>query len=174
MKTNNRGQEVEHKDNGSNLSSAVAGLVIGGLAGAGAALLLAPQSGKETREQIQQKTVEIRDRTTETVGDAVAQVKSKTHQIKEDVQDKAHQITAGIQHKTDQIKVGASDKADQIKAEVNDKVDQIKAEVHYKAEEMQRQGQEMVVDQLDRVSAAAEAGKAAVAPDYEKTTAKRH
>jgi len=173
MKNNNRGQEVGHKDNGSNVSSAVAGLVIGGLAGAGAALLLAPQSGKETREQIQQKTVEIRDRTTETVGDAVAQVKSKTHQIKEDVQDKAHQITAGIQHKTDQIKVGASDKADQIKAEVNEKVDQIKAEVHYKAEELQRHGQEMIVDQLDRVSAAAEAGKAAIAPEPEKMTAKR-
>jgi len=173
MKKNNQEQETMHKGNGDSVAPALAGLVIGGLAGAGAALLLAPQSGKETREQIQQKGVELRDRTTETVENAVAQVKSKTHEIKDGVQDKAHQITAGMHDKADQMKAGASEKADQIKAEVNDKVDQIKADVHNKAEEMQRHGQEMLVDQLDRVSAAAEAGKAAVAPEPEKMTAKR-
>ena len=41
----------EHKTN--TAAPVVAGLVIGGLAGAGVALLLAPQSGKETRTQIQ-------------------------------------------------------------------------------------------------------------------------
>ena len=130
MKTENREKEVEHKDNGSNVTSAVAGLLIGGLAGAGAALLLAPQSGKETRAQIQQKTIELRDRTAETVGDKVEQVKSKTHQLT--------------------------------------------AEVRGKAGELQHQGQDLIAEQLDRVSAAAEAGKAAIkSSESEPATARK-
>jgi len=128
MKKATNEKEVQHKDNGGNAgSAAVAGLVIGGLAGAGAALLLAPQSGKETREQIQQKTSEIRDRTSEKVEGAVSQVKSQ-------VKSKTHEITSNL---------------------------------HGKAEELQHQGQEIIVDQLDRVSAAAEAGKAALTPEPE-------
>ncbi len=129
MKNDTQEQEVEHKDGGNPTSSALAGLLIGGLAGAGAALLLAPQSGKETRDQIQQKTLELRDRTAETVEGAVSQVKSQTRRI-----------TSGVREK---------------------------------AEELQHQGQEMIAEQLDRVSAAAEAGKAAIAPETEKTSAKK-
>jgi len=125
MKNDNREKEVTHKDNASVASSTVAGLVIGGLAGAGAALLFAPQSGKETRQQIQQKTVELRDRTAETVGEAVSQVKSKTHQMT-----------------------------------VN---------LHDKAEELQQQGKEMIAEKLERVSTAADAGKAALTNEPEKT-----
>lgn len=134
MKNDNHEDEVLHKDNGSNASSALAGLLIGGLAGAGAALLLAPQSGKETREQIQQKTIELRDRTAETVEDAVSQVKSKTHQIT--------------------------------------------SNLHGKVEELQHQGQEMIAEQLERVSVAAEAGKVALThnaePELGKKTGKNH
>lgn len=122
MKQATKKQEVQHKDNANVAGSAVAGLLIGGLAGAGAALLLAPQSGKETREQIQQKSIELRDRTTETVEEAVTQVKAKTQQI------------AGT--------------------------------LHDKAEELQHQGQEKIAEQLDRVSAAAEAGKAALTSEH--------
>jgi len=89
MKTND--QEFEHTDS-MNAKPVLAGLLLGGLAGAGAMLLLAPQSGKETRAQIQQKTMELRDRTTETVEEAIAQAKSKTHQIKADVREKAGEL----------------------------------------------------------------------------------
>ena len=44
-----------------------AGLVIGGLVGATLALLLAPQSGEETRTMIKDKAIELRDSATETV-----------------------------------------------------------------------------------------------------------
>lgn len=114
----NTNQEYEHQDSTNGAKPVLAGLLIGGLAGAGAMLLLAPQSGKETRTLIQQKTFELRDRTMETVDDAVEQIKSKTHQITEDVRGKA--------------------------------------------EEVQQQGQDILVKQLDHVSAAAQAGKAAV------------
>jgi len=152
MKKDNQEQEVEHKDAGSNATSAIAGLVIGGLAGAGAALLLAPQSGKETRAQIQEKTIEIRDRAAESVDDAVAQVKSKTHEISDGVRGKAKEL----QHQGQDL--------------LTDQVDNVRGKAH----ELQHKGQEMIVDQLDHISAAAEAGKAAIAPEPEKTTVKKH
>ena len=39
-----------------------AGLVIGGLVGAAAAMLLAPQSGEETRALIRDKSIELKDK----------------------------------------------------------------------------------------------------------------
>jgi len=56
-----------------------AGIFVGGLIGAGAMLLWAPQSGKQTRDQIQNKGVQLRDRVTDTVDDTVAQVRDDVH-----------------------------------------------------------------------------------------------
>ncbi|KAF0108041.1 MAG: hypothetical protein FD146_1339 [Anaerolineaceae bacterium] len=42
------------------------GFVVGGVAGAVAALLLAPQSGVETRAMIKDKSIELRDKAVET------------------------------------------------------------------------------------------------------------
>ena len=39
-----------------------AGLVLGGLVGAAAAMLLAPQSGEETRAMIRDKSIELKDK----------------------------------------------------------------------------------------------------------------
>ena len=89
MKNTNQEFEVQKTNTA---GPVVAGLVLGGLAGAGVALLLAPQSGKETRAQIQQKTMELRDRTAVTVDEAISQVKSKTQQLTEDVREKAGEL----------------------------------------------------------------------------------
>ncbi len=55
-------QETELHSN--NIVSVLAGMLIGGLAGAVTMLLLAPQSGKRTRIQTQEKGIELRDRAT--------------------------------------------------------------------------------------------------------------
>jgi gas vesicle protein len=47
------------------------GFLIGGLAGFGAAILLTPQSGKKTRIQIGEKSIELQDRATDTYDDLV-------------------------------------------------------------------------------------------------------
>ena len=49
------------------------GFVVGGLAGAVTALLIAPQSGEETRAIIKEKSIELADRAGETVDDAYTQ-----------------------------------------------------------------------------------------------------
>ncbi|RPI34268.1 MAG: YtxH domain-containing protein [Chloroflexota bacterium] len=53
-----------------NFSSLVKGLLIGGLVGAGVALLSAPRTGMETREMIRDKSMEIKDRAMETAEEA--------------------------------------------------------------------------------------------------------
>jgi len=94
------------------------GLLIGGLAGAATMLLLAPQSGKETRAQIQTKSIELRDRTTGMMKDALAHVRSDTREI-----------TSGVRGRAGQLK---------------------------------QLGKDKLVEQMDRVSAALDAGKTAV------------
>lgn len=109
----NENQEYRHPTN--NMLSVLLGMLIGGLAGAVTMLLLAPQSGKDTRMQIQKKGIELRDRTTEMVKDAMGQV-----------QLNANKITMGGREKIKELK---------------------------------QHGQELAVEQLDRVSEAARAGK---------------
>lgn len=65
------------------------GLLIGGLAGSAAMLLMAPQSGKETRDQIQAKGIQLRDEATETVEKTMAQARVKGQQLSTDVREKA-------------------------------------------------------------------------------------
>jgi gas vesicle protein len=71
--------EYTHRTN--NTLRVLGGLLIGALAGAVAMLLLAPQSGKDTRTQIQKKGIELRDRTTEMVEDTWAQVRSNPDKV---------------------------------------------------------------------------------------------
>lgn len=49
----------------SDIGAFLSGFVIGGLVGAAVALIMAPQSGEETRAQIRQKSVEIKDQSSE-------------------------------------------------------------------------------------------------------------
>ena len=67
-------------------------MLIGGLAGAAAALLMVPQSGKDTRRQIQEKSIELRDRTTELVEDTVAQVRTKANNLTVGLKDRSQEI----------------------------------------------------------------------------------
>ena len=85
-------QEFTHTHQVGHTKPVLKALVIGGLVGAGAMLLLAPQSGRKTRANIQQKTLELRERTAETMRDAISQVKSRGYQIKADVQEKAEEL----------------------------------------------------------------------------------
>lgn len=91
------------------------GIVVGGLIGATAMMLLAPRSGEELRAEIKDKAMDLRDRTTGGVKDRVSQVVSK-----------AEHLTGNIRGRSGDFK---------------------------------QQGQDVLIEQLDRVSEAVEAAK---------------
>ena len=85
-------ENQEYKYPTNNTLGVLGGMLIGALAGAVTMLLLAPQSGKETRKQIQEKGIELRDRTTEIMEDTVAQVRSKANKITMDVKNYGQEL----------------------------------------------------------------------------------
>jgi gas vesicle protein len=93
----------------------LAGFMIGGLLGAGAMLLLAPQAGRQTREELRDGAMELKDRTTENVRGKVSEAKTRAQQMASDVREKAM--------------------------------------------DLQNQGRDMAIDQLDRVANVAESSK---------------
>lgn len=54
------------------------GFIIGGVAGAATALLLAPQAGEETRTVIKDKAIELRDKASKTLDETLVDVKEGT------------------------------------------------------------------------------------------------
>jgi gas vesicle protein len=112
----NQNQEPVYRSN--NIFGVFVGMLVGALAGAVTMLLLAPQSGEQTRMQIQEKGIELRDRTTGIVEDAMAQVRLDRNRL----------TIAGRE----------------------------------KIKDLKQQGQELVVEQLEHVSEAAQAGKKAI------------
>lgn len=76
------------------------GFVVGGLTGAITALLLAPQSGTETRALIKDKSVELRDKAAETLEEAYAQAeaaaveaRSRFDELAKTTKEKATELT---------------------------------------------------------------------------------
>jgi gas vesicle protein len=82
----------EHASSLRNSRNVLISLLVGGLAGAVAMLLFAPQSGKRTRAQIQLKSIQLRDRTTDGVKNALAQVRFSTRGITAGVREKAGRV----------------------------------------------------------------------------------
>jgi len=82
----------EHAYNTKNTKTVLLGLLIGGLTGAAATLLFTPQSGKRLRTQIRQESIQLRDRATSGIEEAVEQVRSVTNRITAEVQEKAREL----------------------------------------------------------------------------------
>lgn len=85
-------ENQDFKQHNRNIFGVLAGLLVGGLAGAVTMLLLAPQSGKDTRNQIQKKSIELRDRTNGMVEDVAAQVRSNASRIAVGGREKAKEL----------------------------------------------------------------------------------
>ena len=68
------------------------GIVVGGLIGATAMLLLSPRSGEEIRAEIKDKAMDLRDRTTESVKETVSQVTSKAGHLKGGLKDRSQDL----------------------------------------------------------------------------------
>jgi gas vesicle protein len=106
-------ENEEHKNHNNNFG-VFGGMLIGGLAGAVTMLLFAPQSGKKTRMQIQQKGIELRDQTTEMFEDTLALLRSESKKIarggrrkaKELMQQGQDLVVVQLDHVSDAVQSG--------------------------------------------------------------------
>lgn len=73
-------EHVEVKEKGGGFSTLLRGLMIGGLIGAGWALLSTPQSGTETRNMLREKGIELRDLAVEKTQETRAKAEELTRQ----------------------------------------------------------------------------------------------
>ena len=110
------------------------GFVVGGLTGAVAALLMAPQSGEETRAVIKEKAIVLRDKTGETVDEAyaraeaaAAEARARFEELAETTKTRASELTqkgsvvlaeqkAKITSRIGAVKKAASDSAEEAAA----------------------------------------------------------
>jgi gas vesicle protein len=98
------------------LGSFLSGLIIGGLIGAAVALLLAPQSGEETRVLIRDKSIELKDRAVETAEEArvraeaaAAEARARADELAHEARIKAEELKQRGQHFVEEQKDKASD-----------------------------------------------------------------
>lgn len=105
-------QKSLHHNN--NASGVATGLLIGSMIGAITMLLLAPQSGKRTRVQIQQKGIELRDRAGELVEDTMSQARmerkkltrSARHKVKEIMRLGQELVAEQLMHVSEVVETG--------------------------------------------------------------------
>jgi gas vesicle protein len=90
-----------HK-NETNVISIIGAFAIGGLIGAGIALLMAPQSGEETRNMLRNRSYEMRDRAMETAEEtrykaekAIDDIADRTKKKTEDIKRQSHEALEG-------------------------------------------------------------------------------
>lgn len=87
-------------NNNSDFGAFLSGFVLGGLVGAAVALLLAPQSGEETRTYIREKGIELKDYAETSATEVRTQAEAKYAEA----QEKAGQYAQQVQAKADELK----------------------------------------------------------------------
>lgn len=122
-------------DQDTDLGAFLAGFIIGGLVGAAAALLLAPQSGEETRVLIREKGIELKDRAVETYEETLARA----------------------ERALDEARV----KAEQAIDETRMRAEELASLAKEKASDLQQRGQVVLEEQKNRIGSAIDAGRKA-------------
>ncbi|MBI5632008.1 MAG: YtxH domain-containing protein [Nitrospirae bacterium] len=84
------------KDEGFGSGSVLLAFLLGGVVGAGLALLVAPQSGEETRRKIKELADDIKDKTNEYINEAKEKVSSAADEGKGYYDEKKSLIKAAI------------------------------------------------------------------------------
>ena len=78
----------------------VLGFTVGALAGAVTSLLLAPQSGEDTRQMIKEKAIELKDKAVDTY----EETKEKAEKAYEEAKTKAEELIDLTTKKADELK----------------------------------------------------------------------
>ena len=90
-------EKQKDHEHSNNPIKVLAGVLISGLGGAVAMLLLAPKSGKNSRVDIQNKSLELRDQTTEMMKDALEQGRSNVNKFSQNSREIINNLSASSQ-----------------------------------------------------------------------------
>jgi gas vesicle protein len=88
---------MRYEEEGYGAGSLFLSFILGGLLGAGAALLLAPKSGTETRQRIREFADDVRDKAEDYVGQAKNRVTSGIQKGKGFIEEKKSIITTAVE-----------------------------------------------------------------------------
>ncbi|MCL5024644.1 MAG: YtxH domain-containing protein [Nitrospirae bacterium] len=88
---------MRHDEEGYGVSSIFLSFLLGGLLGAGAALLLAPKSGRETRLRIRELADDVKDRAEDYVDQAKSRVTSVLDKGKGFVNEQKSILTTAVE-----------------------------------------------------------------------------
>jgi gas vesicle protein len=91
-----------------------AGFVTGGVIGASLALLLAPQSGQETRDQIRDKGIELKHDAGEGLTEAGHRVQARVSNLQEAFEKGKHNAAEAIGHSVDNITQAVTTSRDKV------------------------------------------------------------
>ena len=86
-----------NEESGCSTGCPILAFFIGGLVGAGVALLLAPQSGKETRQKIKELADDAKEKVTKYAEEVKSKVTSAVGKGKELVEEKKSLITTAVE-----------------------------------------------------------------------------
>lgn len=100
-------------------SSFLLGFVIGGLTGAVVALVMAPQSGEETRAVIREKAIELKDKASETVDEAYARAETAAAEAR----TRADELTKIARERAEELSHKGQVVLEEQKAKITAKVD---------------------------------------------------
>lgn len=119
------------------------GFIVGGLTGAVASLLLAPQSGESTRTLLKEKAIELGDQ----VNVSVDEARTRAEALTADARARAETATAEARARAEAITAEARVKADEIVKQARVKAE----EARVKAEELQKRGQVALEEQRNKI-----------------------
>jgi gas vesicle protein len=114
------------ENNSNDLGAFLAGFVIGGLVGAATAIILAPQSGSETRSQLSGHSHELRQmgserlqQVREQAGEATKDVRGRAGTAFADARSQAQQVTGQVQEQARIVLDTGKDRAGQVRNQMN-------------------------------------------------------
>jgi gas vesicle protein len=92
-----RRKRMRHDDDGYSSGSVLLSFLLGGMVGAGVALLLAPKSGRETRERIKELAEDAKEKAECYVGQVKGKMNSVLDSGKDFLQEKKSIITTAVE-----------------------------------------------------------------------------
>lgn len=110
----------------------ISGFVIGGLVGAAVSLLLAPQSGEQTRTMIRDRSIELRDQ----VEQSAAEARARAEQMAEDARARATQLADDAKMRADEIQKRGQVVLEEQKSRIEKAVDAGKKAAKVKKDEV--------------------------------------